>query len=295
MTQDRTQRTVDEDAEWTPFGGAVRETGSAERTVDADARPSTVHAASAGWRPRVIEGGRGHEDKPGQDGTSDTSAAEDVDGSGVDLLDAVTADVLGILDAPVDAAPEAPAAVEPEPAPAVPEAAAEVITAPAAVPGAPAQEPTPHPTLHTPGQATPKPPAPAQSDAEAAETPHSTPWLRTAVGWLNPYDILDQPLPPVSAIYEAAATTVTDRSGFDRVTEIGWVYAIGMPVTVACYTLAAAVQHKARGIGVGLTVLAWVLAADAAPVDTSVIWWWTALGYWVSTVFILPAVIQAKK
>jgi hypothetical protein len=115
------------------------------------------------------------------------------------------------------------------------------------------------------------------------------------VGWLNPYDVLDQPLPPVSAIYAAAWDSVTGRSGWDRATEIGWVYAIGMPVTVACYTLAAAVQRKWRGLGVAVTVLLWITAADTAPGDAYLIWTWTAIGYWLSTALVLPAVIQAKK
>lgn len=305
MKHDGTQQwTVDEDAaEWTPFGGAVHETDTAERR-DADARPSTVHAASAGWRPRVIEGGRGHEDEPSQDDTTDdedTTATEAVDGSSVDVLDAAAADVFGILDAPAPAA-SAAATVKPEPEPAVTEATASVLTAPTAAPAAaaeapaaPAQEATPHPTLHTPPHANPKAPAPAQGVAEPAETPHSTPWWRSAVGWLNPYGVLDQPLPPVSAIYEAAWDSVTDRSGFDRATEIAWVYVLGMPVTVACYTLAAAVQRKMRGLGVAVTVVLWTTAANTAPVDASVLWTWTVAGYWLSTALVLPAVIQAKK
>lgn len=306
MTQDRTpQRTVDADAEWTPFGGAARETGATERTVDADARPSTVHAASAGWRPRVIQGGRGHEDEPGQDDTTDedTSAAEDVDSPRVDVLDAAAADALAIFDAPAPVAPDAaPAAAEPEPEPAAAEATASVLTAPAAAsdtaaeaPAAPAQEATPHPTLHTPDPATTEAPAQAQSVTEPAETPHSTPWWKAAVGWLNPYEVLDQPLPPVSAIYETAWDSVTDRSGFDRATEIAWVYVLGMPVTVACYTLAAAAQQKMRGLGVAATVVLWTTAANTAPVDTTVLWAWTVVGYWLSTALVLPVLIQAKK
>ncbi|MEU5157277.1 hypothetical protein [Glycomyces sp. NPDC021274] len=307
MTKDRMpQRTVDVDAEeWTPFGGPVPGTAAVDETVDA--HPSTVHADAAGWNPRIIEGGRGRADAPGQDDTADEDTAESMDGSGVDVLDAVTADVLGILDASSADAPPAPAAVDPgpaaEPTPEpVEELPAPVVEVPAAgpeapvqAPAAPAQEATPHPTLHTPSQATPEAPAPVQSPAGPAETPHSTPWWKTAVGWLNPYEVLDQPLPPVSAIYEGAWDSVTDRSGFDRATEIAWVYVIGMPVTVACYTLAAAVQRKMRGLGVAATVVLWITAANTATVDASVLWTWTAVGYWVSTAFVLPAVIQAKK
>lgn len=291
MTQDsRTQRTAAANGTWSPFD--VDGTPSTDGAVDADVRPSTVRADASGWRPVVIEGGRGQA-HPDEDTT--------VDGSSVDVLDAAAADALAILDAPPnpaepDPSPVEPApVVEPEPAQATSTPAPETVTETPKGPVAPAQEADSTPHTPHPAQTHSETPAPAHSPAQAAETPHSTPWLRTAVGWLNPYDILDQPLPPVSAIYEAASTTVTNRNGFDRITEIGWVYAIGMPITVACYTLAAAVQHKARGIGVGLTVLAWVLAADAAPVDASVIWWWTAVGYWVSTALILPAVIQAKK
>lgn len=299
MNQDRTpQRTVDEDAEWTPFGGAVRETGDTEQTVDG--RPSTVHAAAAGWRPRVIDGGRGHADTALPDPARlDVDAATAVDGPSVDVLDAATEDALRIFDAPpapVDPAPEAGKSG------AAPEATASVLTAPATAPDAtveaptaPAQEPTPHPTLHTLDHATPEAPAPAQSVTEPAGTPHSTPWWKAAVGWLNPYEVLDQPLPPVSAIYTAAWDSVTDRSGLDRATEIAWVYVLGMPVTVACYTLAAAVQRKLRGLGVAATAVLWITAANTAPVDTSAVWTWTAIGYWASTAFVLPAIIQAKK
>jgi hypothetical protein len=306
VTQDRMpQRTVDVDAEeWSPFGGHVRRT--VDETVDADTRPSTVHADAAGWNPRIIEGGRGRADAPGRADTADEDAEADKDGPIVDVLGAAAADVFEVLGtvadepAPMTAAP-ATAPAEPLPAP-VAQAPAPARSAPVAAPdaaveapAAPAQEPTPHPTLHTPAQATTEAPAPAQSPAAAFETPHSTPWLRTAVGWLNPYEVLDQPLPPVSEIYTAAWDSATDRHGFDRATEIAWVYAIGMPVTVACYTLAAAVQHKMRGIGVAVSVLLWITAAGTAPVDASVLWTWTAIGYWVSTAFVLPAVIQAKK
>ena len=311
MTQDRKpQRTVDMYAEeWTPFGGSVR--AAVDETQKTDERPSTVHADAAGWHPRIIEGGRGRVDTPVQGATlvdEDTEPVLAEDGPGVDVLDAAMADALAILEAPPTAAETeaAPVEIEPTPEPAAPAAALEapasvldaVAAAPEAAvqaPAAPAQEATPHPTLHTPTQAAPEAFAPAQAGSEAVETPHSTPWWKAAVGWLNPYEVLDQPLPPVSAIYEAAHSSVVGRNGFDQVTEIGWVYAIGMPITVACYTLAAAVQHKMRGIGVALTVLLWITAASTAPVDASIVWFWTAAGYWVSTALILPAVIQAKK
>lgn len=272
-------------------------------------RPSTVRPDATGWRPVVIEGGRGRPDATVQDTTQPAADNAEVgDSSSVDVLDAVAADALAILDAPptAESTPEvvepepalatktAPAPVEEAPAPA-PVAPAEAPEAAPQVPVAPAQEPTPHPTLHTPDQATPEAPAPAQRPVEAAEIPHSTPWLRTAVGWLNPYEVLDRPLPPVSEIYDAARTSVADRSGPDKATELVWVYAIGMPVTVACYTLAAAVQRKWRGLGTSTIVALWIAAANTAPVDTSIVWFWTAVGYWVSTAFVLPAVIQAKK
>jgi len=302
MTQDRTpQRTVDVDAEsWSPFGGPVP-----DGTVDADAQPSTVRVDVPSWRPRVIEGGRGHKEASTLDPApvdEDAASAPGEDAPSVDVLDAAAADALAVLNDPAPTNPAAPAEPEHSATPAAPEPVEEAPQAPATAPesapqapAVPAQEATPHPTLHTPAQATPETPAPAQEPVEDSDTPHSTPWLRTAVGWLNPYDVLDQPLPPVSAIYDAAGASVADRSGFDRVTEIGWTYAIGMPITVACYTIAAAVQHKMRGIGVALTVLLWIAAANTAPVDESIVWFWTAVGYWVSTALVLPAIIQAKK
>lgn len=306
MTQDsRTQRTpaVDTGA-WSPFDGRpVDGTPSTDGTENADTRPSTVRADAAGWHPVVIEGGRGHADVPEVDEGGTDTAAED---AGMDVLDAAAADALAIFDAPADPVPEVD---EPEPALAAQPAPAPVEEAPAPAPQAPTAAPEPatqapvapaheaDSTPHTPhpAQTDTVTPAPAHSPAEAAETPHSTPWIRTAVGWLNPYEVLDRPLPPVSAIYDAARASVADRSGPDKATELVWVYAIGMPVTVACYTLAAAVQRKWRGIGVAITVLLWIAAAGTAPVDASIVWFWTAVGYWVSTAFVLPAVIQAKK
>lgn len=303
MTQDRTpQRTAAVDESWSPFA-TVHGTPSMDRTVDegadADARPSTVRADAAGWRPRIIEGGRGRTDSIEQDAAgSDENTATAGDGTDADVLDAAAADALAIFDAP--AAELASEAVNPGPAPAT-QPALPVEEAPAApevapqAPARPAQEADSTPHTPHPEQATPETPAPAQTATEAAETPHSTPWLRTAVGWLNPYEVLDRPLPPVSEIYEAARLSVADRSGFDQITELAWVYAIGMPVTVACYTLAAAVQRKWRGVGTATVVSLWVAAAETAPVDASLIWFWTAVGYWVSTALILPAVIKAKQ
>lgn len=300
MTQDRTpQRTVDADTEtWTPFGGAVPGTAAVDETVDA--RPSTIHADAAGWRPVVIEGGRGREDAPGDTVDEDTATVPVADG--VDVLDAATADALAILDAPaepelvtVEPAPEAAAQVPvaeaptltPE-APAAPDAAVET-------PAAPFQAATPHPTLHTPDQATPEAPAPAQAAAETVETPHSTPKWRTAVGWLNLYDILDQPLPPIRAIYETAWASVAGRNGFDRFTEIVVVCGIGVPISIAARIVDAAGHSKWRLLGLAATGTLWTAAALTAPVDVSTLAWWTLLGYWVSTVVFIPAVIKATE
>lgn len=301
MTQERTPA-MDTDADWSPFGAVpVHGTSRTDGKADTDARRSAVRADASGWNPRVIDGGRGHEDAAEQD-TAMVDEDVPVDVPAVDVLDAAATDALAML-APAVAAPEpAPAAVEPKPAPAeIPAPAVEAATPAAAPETAPKTAPAPaseaDSTPHTPhpGQAPTAAPAPAQSHEPTAETPHSTPWVRVAVGWLNPYEILDRPLPSVSEIYDAARTSVADRSGLDRATELAWVYGIGMPITVASYTLAAAVQRKWRGLGVTATVLLWITAADTAPVDASLIWFWTAIGYWVSTAFILPALIQAKK
>ncbi len=300
MTQDsRTQRTTDES--WSPFGG----TPAKDRTPDD--RPSAVHADAPGWHPRVIEGGRGH--AVGRAtvvaGGEDTDASTG-DGLGVDVLDAAAADALAILDVPPSAPEAAPVVVEPDPEPVTrvtaPEATAPAPEVPEAVPAvapevpaAPAQQATPHPTLHTPDQATPETPAPAQAATETVETPHSTPKWRTAVGWLNLYQILDQPLPPIRAIYENAWASVAGRNGFDRFTEIVVVCGIGVPISIAARIVDAAGHSKWRLLGLASTAALWTAAALTAPVDTSTLAWWTVLGYWVSTVVFIPAVIKATE
>lgn len=309
MTQDsRTQRTHAVDGAWSPFDGRpIHETPSADGTVDE--RPSTVHADAAGWRPRIIEGGRGRTDAPERDAAPvDEDTAPVLDGPGVDVLDAAAADALAILDVPPSPADPAdtPVVVETAPEPAaqaaVPEAPVLTPEAPATVPevapeapAAPAQEATPHPTLHTPAQATPETPAPAQAVTETVGTPHSTPNWRAAVGWLNLYQILDQPLPPIRAIYETAWSSVAGRNGFDRFTEIVIVCGIGVPISIAARIVDAAGHSKWRLLGLAATGALWTAAALTAPVDTSTLAWWTLLGYWVSTVAIIPAVIKATE
>lgn len=299
MTQDRTsQRTPAVSESWSPFGGTPAKDG----TRDADKRPPTVHADVAGWRPRIIEGGRGRLGAPEQDtAQADEATAAVLDGPAVDVIAAAAADALAILDAPVEPVPVVAESAE-ETADSVPEtpaitSAAPVVAPEAAVeaPTAPAQEPTPHPTLHTPDQATPEAPAPAQSPAETVETPHSTPKWRTAVGWLNLYQILDQPLPPIRAIYETAWDSVAGRDGFDRFTEIVVVCGIGVPISIAARIVDAAGHSKWRLLGLAATAALWTAAALTAPVDTSTLAWWTLLGYWVSTVVFIPAVIKATE
>lgn len=309
MTQDRTpQRAVDVDAPgWSPFVEPVHGTEEEDETVDA--RASTVHADAAGWHPVVIEGGRGHEDAPELDATVDEGAAPVAveDGPAVDVLDAAAADVLAIFaDAPpipVVTQPEsAPEPVEPDSEPAPEPAPEPVAEAPAPAPEvapqapvAPAQEATPHPALHTPTQATTEAPAPAQETVEAAATPHSTPRWRTAVGWLNLYDILDQPLPPVREIYQTAWSSVDGRHGFDRATEVAFVCGIGVPLSIAARVVDTAGHSKWRLLGVAVTASLWTVAVLTAPVDASTLGWWTLAGYWLSTVTVIPAVIKATE
>jgi hypothetical protein len=115
------------------------------------------------------------------------------------------------------------------------------------------------------------------------------------VGWLNLYQILDQPLPPIRAIYENAWASVAGRNGFDRFTEIVVVCGIGVPISIAARIVDAAGHSKWRLLGLASTAALWTAAALTAPVDTSTLAWWTVLGYWVSTVVFIPAVIKATE
>jgi len=293
VTQDRTpQRDADMDGFWTPY---------------ADARPSAVHADAAGWRPVVIEGGRGHADEPQED-TSTADAGPDgaVDADGFDAaVDEVLAFMAPTAAEPAPAPepePEAPAAVEPAAPVEVPAAPApEPVSAPQAPPEA-VVEPdstlrTPHPENAPAGAADA-----GQDRTEAPETPHSTPaaaaqvWSwRRAVAWLNVYEIVDQPLAPVRAVYHAAWDSVAARTGFDRATEIALVCGVGVPLSIAARVLDRTGHTKWRLVGTSATALLWTLAALTGPVDASTLAWWTVLGYWVSTVIVIPAVIKATE
>lgn len=310
MTQERTPA-VDTDMDWSPFGGVpVQGTSRTDGKVDTDARRSTVRADASGWNPRVIDGGRGHSDAPVPDPVPADNAvvsAMGEDGPGVDVLDAAAADVLAIMDVPPTSEP-VPAAVEPqperkpevparlpEPPTAAPEAPAVALqAAPAAAP-VPAHEPdsTPH-TPHPDPDPTVSP-APAHSATGAAEAPHSTPRWRTAVGWLNLYDILDQPAPPIRDIYRSAWDSAAARNGADRFLDIVIVCGIGVPVSIAARILDAAGHSKGRLAGMSATAALWTVTAATAPVDASTLAWWTVAGYWVSTVIVIPAVIKATE
>lgn len=309
MTHDsEPQRTADTDSGfWTPYANApVHGTATADGTVDADARPSAVHADAAGWRPVVIEGGRGHaepdaaavdEDAEARTGTADA-----------DGFDAAVEDALAAA-APEIPSPPAPEPVEPEPVQAAPEAPAPAVEAPAAEPASAPQAPVeaaaaPDSTLRTPHPEN----APAgagvagQVRTEAPETPHSTPqtaarvWSwRRAVSWLNVYEIVDQPLPPVRAVYHAAWDSVAARTGFDRATEIALVCGVGVPLSIAARLLDRTGHTKWRILGTSATAVLWTLAALTGPVDASTLAWWTVGGYWASTVIVIPAVIKATE
>lgn len=141
-----------------------------------------------------------------------------------------------------------------------------------------------------------------QVHTEAPETPHSTPqavarvWSwRRAVAWLNVYEIVDQPLPPVRAVYHAAWDSVADRTGFDRATEIALVCGVGVPLSIAARLLDRTGHTKWRILGTSATAVLWTLAALTGPVDASTLAWWTVGGYWASTVIVIPAVIKATE
>jgi hypothetical protein len=288
------------DEVWTPFNGDDVHT---ERTTDADARPSTVRADEPRWHPLVIEGGRGHADAAPRTArrAADAAAVDVPEQADADGFDAAVADAIAA--AVVDAPPaEALVEVEPVTVPASPQVPAPAPEAPdVAPPRAPQAPPAPvqkaNSTPHTPHPA-PTPaetPAPAQEPAAAAETPHSTPWVRHAVGWLNLYEILDQPLPPVRQIYQSAWDSVAARSGFDKATEIVFVCGVGVPLSIAARIVDAAGHSKWRLLGLSATAALWTAAILTAPVDASTIAWWTVLGYWASTVIVIPAVLKATE
>lgn len=299
MNQGQPQ-TGDADRFWSPYASTspVHDAPA----VDADARPSIVRA-EAGWEPVVIDGGRGRADDDAA-GDADAGATTDADG-----FEAAVDDVFAALAEPAtapvpqpDPEPEEAPAVEPESPAAAPEQPApEPVSAPQA-PTTPVVEPDS--TLRTPqpGEAPTEAATPGQGHTEAAETPHSTPpegarvWSwRTAVGWLNLYQVLDQPLPPVREIYQSAWASVADRTGLDRVTEIAVVCGIGVPLSVAARIVDAAGHSKWRLLGLSATAVLWTLAAASAPVDASTLAWWTLAAYWASTVTVIPAVIKATQ
>lgn len=309
MTQDSgTQRTPDTEG-WSPFGGTVHRMDT-DRTPATDGRTSTVRPDAPSWRPRVIDGGRGHQDTPDAAVDEDTMQGTDTPASG-DILDAAAADALAVLDVPAteDIPAVVPEAVEDDPEIAAEQASATVEEptapapeAPANVPEAAPQEPAaapqePNSTPHTPQPepSTPDGATPGQGVTEAAETPHSTPRWRAALWSLHPGGILLVPQASIGDVINAARNTTADRAGLDRVTEIAWVYAVAVPVSVAAYTIAASVKRKWRGLGTWTVAGLWTIAVHAAPADTATVWWWTAVAYWVSCVFVLPAVIQARK
>jgi hypothetical protein len=305
VTQDREpQRTADADGFWTPYASdPVR--GTVAPTVDA--RPSAVHA-DAGWSPVVIEGGRGRADEPQADAALVDGESAGADGAGDDFESAVD-DALAVAEpAAATAEPTPVPRPEPDPEPAhdSPAAAVEApAPEPASAPQTPLAPPTgPESTLRTPhpGQAPTEAATPAQEPATAQETPHSTPQVgdrvwswRAAVGWLNLHEVLDAPLPPVREIYHAAWDSVAARSGFDRATEIALVCGVGVPLSIVARVLDRTGHTKWRILGTSAIAVLWTLAALTGPVDVSTLAWWTVLGYWASTVIVIPAVIKATE
>lgn len=299
MTQPRTQHA--DAGSWTPFNSA---TDGQSSTVHTDTTPSANPATDAddadSGRTGRSSTGRATDGHPDYLRVIDGGHAA-VDAASSDGFDAVAADALAVTAGQgTDATAETPApAAVPGPVSETAPATVET-TAPSTV-ETPAQGPTetasePDSTPHTPHPAPEDPEGEnaAHAGTEEAENPHSTPRWHAFATALNPAGVLFRQQASLAEIVAYADTAPYSANRAVRALEVGWNRAVAVPVSLLLYSTAAAYKRLWRGLGTSAIGVLWIAAVHAAPADTSTVWTWIVLGYWVVSAIIVPVIVTKK-